>query len=116
AYILFILQNGWIHLAMWIILALVVGYKGIQLLGKANTPSERIPVAAALAGTIAIFFAMYTVFYGFVYAVLFCVMIGMLGTMTQLFSQRYASAVPVAGARGFAPVSHGALAHAGGRR
>jgi hypothetical protein len=43
AYILFILLNGWLHLTMWIILSLVVGYKGIQLLGKANTPSERIP-------------------------------------------------------------------------
>jgi hypothetical protein len=43
-------------------------------------------------------------------------MIGMLGTMTQLFTQRYAAAVPVTGARGFSPVSHGALAHAGGRR
>ena len=119
AYILFILQFGWLHLAAWVVLMLMIGYTGNRLLGQARTPSERIPVAAAMAGSVATFFAMYTVFYGFVYALLLCVMFGMIGTMTQLFTHRNTATTtvrPAGTGRGFEVMSGGTLAHAGGRR
>jgi hypothetical protein len=85
AYLLFVMQYGWIYLALWIVLALVVTYKGTQMLNLANTAEKRLPAAAAMAGFVATLAGMYTVFYGFVYAMLVCVLLGMIASMYQLF-------------------------------
>ncbi len=86
SYLLFVMQYGWLHLAFWIILALSIGYIGGRTLSLTRTTSERIPVAAACAGLIAVFASMYTVFYGFAYALLFLVLVGFLSSMWQIFS------------------------------
>jgi hypothetical protein len=88
AYLLFIMQNGWVYLGTWVLLALAIGWTGMRTLARANGYSERFPVAAAMAGTVATLMAMFTVFYGFVYGLLFMVLVGMLATMSQLIAPR----------------------------
>lgn len=87
AYLLFILETGWLYLVLWIVLALVLAAKaGVALKRAATVSSMRYPMAAALAGCLATFFAMYTVFYGFVYGVLLCVLFGLISSMTQMYA------------------------------
>lgn len=88
AYLLFIMSEGWIALVGWIILAFILAFRGAAALKNARTASERLPVAAGIAGIFAMFYAMYTVFYGFVYATTLCVVFGMLSTMVQMLTTR----------------------------
>lgn len=107
AYLLFIMLNGWTYLVLWGVLALVIAIKGARALSRAaDVPTMRYPMAAALAGTMAVFFAMYTVYYGFVYAVLLCVVFGMLASMTQLFAA-YSRATVLPGPQPVMPIHLG---------
>ena len=117
AYLLFIMQTGWTYLLGWLILMVVLAIKGAVALKHAGgVPSMRFPMAAGLAGCFAIFLAMFTVFYGFVYALLLCVLMGMISSMTQMYKQH---AAPQS-SRGFAvmptPVRPGGFVPAGGAR
>ncbi|HEX8341110.1 MAG TPA: O-antigen ligase family protein [Tepidisphaeraceae bacterium] len=85
AYLLFVMEYGWVYLACWVVLALTVAWKGTQLLRMAGAPEKRMPAAAAMAGFVASLLGMYTVYYGFVYATLVCVLMGMIASMYQLF-------------------------------
>ncbi len=100
SYLLFVMQYGWLYLASWVLLAMIVGYYGGRTLALTQTPSERIPVAAACAGIVAVLLAMYTVFYGFAYALLFLSLLGMLSSMWQIFSTR---GQPIAMPAGYQP-------------
>jgi hypothetical protein len=93
AYILFVMQFGWGYLVMWVILALLLGWIGGRTLQLTGVPSERLPVAAVCASLAATLLAMYTVYFGFVYAIFFLVLVGVLSTMYQLF--RFRPALPV---------------------
>ncbi len=88
SYMLFAMQFGWIYLIQWLILGLVIGYTGTRAMSAAQSPSERRPIAAAMGGIIAIFGAMFTVYYGFVYAIIIVCFFGCLSTMTQLLTNR----------------------------
>jgi len=88
SYLLFIMRTGWFSLGAFVVFMLVVAAKGAAALGRAQTASERYPAAAAVAGCLAIFFAMYTVFFGFGYAILFCCLVGMLSTMSEMLAAR----------------------------
>lgn len=90
AYLLFIMQQGWLTLGAWVLLAYVLAFKGAAALKRAATETERLPVAAAIAGIIAMFVAMYTVFYGFVYGTTLCIVFGFLSAMTQMLRSRHA--------------------------
>lgn len=88
SYMLFIMRNGWVQLVSWIVLILLVGYQGTQAMSRAVLPSERWPLILVLSTIFGILAAMYTVYFGFVYSVLFMVLLGTLGTMIELLSQR----------------------------
>ena len=87
SYLLFVLQTGWFSLTVWLVMLIVMAMKGSAALSRAGPMSERAPVAAALAGLLGIVFAMYTVFFGFTYAVMFHIVLGMLSSMCQLLQQ-----------------------------
>lgn len=86
AYILFVMQYGWGYLVLWIVFAILIGWYAGRTLQRTRLPSERFPVAALSACLCAIFLAMYTVYFGFVYAVFFLILVGILSTMYQIFS------------------------------
>jgi hypothetical protein len=88
AYILFVMQYGWGYLARWVVLAVLIGWAGSRTLAMARLPSERLPVAAICASLVATFLAMYTVYFGFVYAIFFLILVGILSSMYQVFRYR----------------------------
>ena len=104
AYMLFIMRRGWVYVGLWAALGLTVAVKGVRALARTRTPSERLPVAAGLAGIMATLVAMYTVWYGFLYAQMFVIMLGLFSSMTQLLATRDQPALlPARGPRDYAP-------------
>lgn len=97
AYILFVMQYGWGYLVLWVILALLIGWYGGRTLQRTRLSSERIPVAAVCACICSILLAMYTVYFGFVYAVFVLVLVGVLSAMYQIFAALSPSYVSVSG-------------------
>lgn len=97
SYLLFVIQTGWLSLVLWVFLFFTIALKGAGALGRVNTPSEQWPLAAMLAGFLGIVFAMYTVFFGFCYAVLFAAVIGMISSMCQMLAGQRQAAVSLHG-------------------
>jgi hypothetical protein len=84
SYMLFIMRRGWAYFIVWIGLMLTIGVWGFRMMARAKSATVRIPVAAALAGIFSTFVAMYTVWFGFVYAELWVILLGMTATMSHL--------------------------------
>lgn len=81
AYLLFILRHGWLYLASFLMLLVAICITGGKAMMRMTDGNARIPVAAGLAGIIGTMLGMYTVFFGFVYARLFIILLGLTVTM-----------------------------------
>jgi hypothetical protein len=86
SYLLFIMRRGWVFIALWFTLAMSIAYTGLKALAG-TSGKMRSPAAAAIATLIGVLVAMYTVWFGFVYAVLWTMMLGMYVTMTQMMRE-----------------------------
>ncbi|MFT3789245.1 MAG: hypothetical protein QM770_24210 [Tepidisphaeraceae bacterium] len=88
SYILFIMRRGWVYLAIFFCLCMTMAFTGYRLLRRRDELPVRIPVAIGLAVLFGTLIAMYTVWFGFVYSVLWTWMLGFMTTMAQLVSGR----------------------------
>lgn len=93
SYMLFIMKRGWIYLSIWLIQILTIAFIGYRMLLVARTPFLRIPAAAAVTGLLATFVAMYTVWFGFAYSILFLLLLGMTATMSQILTGKVSATV-----------------------
>ena len=91
SYMLFLMRRGWLHLTLRIVLAFAIAYLGMQMLRKARTPAARIPPAAAMAALFGTMMSMYTVWFGFIYAILWTLLLAMTVTMRQMIAGRVAN-------------------------
>ena len=93
SYMLFLIRRGWVHLR----LALGVGgaWVAAQMLRNARGHAARTPPAALAASLIGTYAAMYTVWFGFVYAELWTATLAIAVTMYQVLRERQATASPV---------------------
>ena len=96
AYLLFIIQKGWVYFASFLVLLTVVNIYGGMAVGQVRQGAARTPVAAGVAGLIGTMLGMYTVFFGFVYARLFIILLGLTVTMCQRVFERTSGAVDAA--------------------
>lgn len=98
SYMLFLMRRGWIHLTLRLLMALTIAFVGWRMLRNARGPLQRAPAAALLAAIIGILVSMYTVWFGFVYAVVWTCAVGMLVSMRQMMAERLdvPQAIPIA--------------------
>lgn len=114
SYMLFLLRRGWSGLTLRLVLGVGIALLGTQLLIGARGESARAPAAAAVAVLIGTMAAMYTVWFGFVYAVLWTVTLAMTVSMRQvLVERRRAMAFAQYDGRGFAVAPPVAMPPAG---
>lgn len=100
AYLLFIIRHGWLYFGVFLVLLTAVNiYAGIAV-SQVRDGRARTPVAAAAGGLIGTMLGMYTVFFGFVYARLFIILLGLAVTMFQMVFAR--TRQMRSGAQGFA--------------
>lgn len=94
AYMLFILNYGWLWLAGFIGLAVSLAFK-LQLAAKAAvTDTERMPIYAMCAGVLGMLVAMYTVWFGFTYSIFWTVGVGFTATMCSMLTEHRPAVVP----------------------
>lgn len=108
AYLLFIIRQGWLYFAGFLLLLTAVNIYGGMAMGQVRNGIARTPVAAGVGGLIGTMLGMYTVFFGFVYARLFVILLGLTVTMCQMVFQRTAQAR----SHDFAPLASGGPAGA----
>ncbi len=94
SYIVFVLENGWGYLTLFILMALVLGLRSTGALLKLRDGTSRAPMAAGAAGVIGTMLGMYTVFFGFVYATLFWLLIGIVASMLREVDERTGRSKP----------------------
>ena len=92
SYMLFLMRRGWIYLSLRLVLAVVFAFMATRMMQLARTPTTRLPAAALIAVLIGIQVSMYTVWFGFVYAVLWTLMLAMTITMRQMLGEQRAAA------------------------
>ncbi|HMO26366.1 MAG TPA: hypothetical protein PKB10_08850 [Tepidisphaeraceae bacterium] len=88
AYMLFVLRFGWVYLALWMALILVFAHHANRALASVSKPMHRLPLIFAFAGVAGTITAMYTVFYGFAYAVLFPQLIAIGNSICQTLLEK----------------------------
>jgi MFS family permease len=86
SYMLFVMRRGWAYLTLWIALMVSIGWVGFRMLSAKLEQRTLAPVVAALAGLLSTFVAMYTVWFGFVYANLWLILLGFTATMSQVLA------------------------------
>ena len=95
SYVVFVLENGWGYLGLFLLIALLVTAQSTIALMRVPPGTSRIPLAAATAGLIGTMFGMYTVFFGFVYAQLFWLLLGLTASLLREVAEKTGKAAPV---------------------
>jgi hypothetical protein len=95
SYMLFLMRRGWLHLGLRIFIACAIAYIGWKMLRKARGQMQRAPAAALLAVLMGTMVSMYTVWFGFVYAVVWTCTLAMLVTMRQMMAERLEARQPM---------------------
>ena len=97
AYMLFAVQRGWLYVGTFLFLLVVVGLYGGRALLRVESGAARTPLAAGIGGIVGTMLGMYTVFFGFVYARLFMILLGLTVTMCQRAMEKTADPAHAAG-------------------
>lgn len=88
AYMLFVLRFGWVYLAIWTAMIMVFAHQANRALATVSRPMHRLPIVFAVAGVAGTLTAMYTVWYGFAYAVLFPQLIAIGNSVCQTLLEK----------------------------
>jgi MFS family permease len=84
AYLLMVLQRGWLYFAVFLTIPFILALKTARVWGRAPSESQRMPILIAVSVLMAILVSMYTIFFGFVYANLWLVMLGLFGSISDV--------------------------------
>lgn len=95
SYMLFLMRRGWIHLILRLFLACTIAFVAWRMLRRESSDTIRVPIAAFTAVLLGTMVSMYTVWFGFVYAVVWTCSLGMFVTMRQVLAERATAAQPL---------------------
>ena len=95
AYMLFLLHFGFLYLTLFLLAGIYIAGRAGLTLTKIREADARVPLAAGVAGIIGTMLGMYTVFFGFVYAKLFLILIAFVATMSQMALARINTGKPM---------------------
>jgi hypothetical protein len=98
SYMLFTLRRGFLYLGLILSLPLILCLRVSKVYRNYSNPQQRLPVAIALCALLGIMVAMFTVWFGFVYATLWVILLGMTHSMIDVLNLGPAPA-PAAAAR-----------------
>jgi hypothetical protein len=94
SYLLFVIDDGWGYLLMFLGLGFALCFMATRAALRINDGPSRTPLAAGVGGIVGTMLGMYTVFFGFVYAQLFIVLMGLVVSMIQNVFERTGEAPP----------------------
>lgn len=85
SYILMILNYGWLTLSLFLLIPIVLGIRTSRALRRAGNEMEAHPLIIAAATMTGIMISMYTVYFGFVYANIFMLLVAFSATLAEFF-------------------------------
>lgn len=88
AYLLMLLERGWVTLALFLMIPIVVAAQTSRALRRAADESQALPLIIAMATIGGIMTAMYTAWFGDVYSNFFVVMLGFTATLVEFFNRQ----------------------------
>lgn len=100
AYLLFILQRGWPYLLLFLAVPLIFSWRASRVWGLRQGDAQHLPLAIACAVLLTMLVAMYTIFFGFVYAKLWLILLGLTNSMLDVLEGK---AVAIPDGAGFLP-------------
>jgi hypothetical protein len=95
SFLVFVLERGWLYLALFLGTGFAAAVLSTRALLRLPTGASRTPLAAAISGIVGTMLGMYTVFFGFIYAMLFWMLLGLLASMLREIRERTGDAEPV---------------------
>lgn len=95
AYLLMVLTRGWLTLGIFLLIPVTLGLRVSHAMRSAASQAEVNVLLLAAATVTGIMIAMYTVWFGFVYANLFLVLIGFCATLAEFFITAPAVQMPI---------------------
>ena len=99
SYMLFTMRRGFLFLALFLSIPVVMALRATKAFRRAPSRAQWIPLAVGVSAVLGIMAAMYTVWFGFAYSVLWTIMVGIVTSMCDVLI----GATPPA-RRGFEPV------------
>jgi hypothetical protein len=87
SYFLMVMRRGWVYFTLWILMTLTIAISAARMLGGNPMKQIRIPAGAATAGLLGVMISMFTVWFGFTYAQLWIMLLGLFASMTQVVAR-----------------------------
>lgn len=84
SYILFAMKYGYVYLVLFLLIPIVLSRRAAKALSRARVAGQWQPLALAVGASISVMIAMYTVWFGFIYAILWLMMLAMFQSMTDV--------------------------------
>jgi hypothetical protein len=81
SYLLFIMRRGWLFFAVFMCIPLALCYRGAKAYARTWSPHQRLPLIVGVTTVLAIMVAMFTVWFGFVYSILWVITMGLVGSI-----------------------------------
>ena len=75
------MRRGFVYLSLFLTIPIALAWRSRKAFANARHKMQILPLAAALASVLGIMTAMYTVWFGFAYSVLFVIMVGIATSM-----------------------------------
>ncbi len=83
-YILFTMRRGWVFIALFLLIPVTLAVRASKAFRNARLDAQWMPLAAVVSVVCGIMAAMYTVWFGFAYSVLWMLMIGLVTSMCDI--------------------------------
>jgi hypothetical protein len=84
SYVLYIMRRGFVGFGLLLSIPLVLTWRASGVYGRYNNDAQRLPVAVAVTVLLGIMVAMFTVWFGFVYASLWVILLGLTHSMLDV--------------------------------
>ncbi|MEM6561567.1 MAG: hypothetical protein AAF656_08185, partial [Planctomycetota bacterium] len=103
AYLLMLLQQGWVYLLIFLALPFLLALDVGRALQGVPATDARLPLIVSFSALVAMMAGMYTVWFGFAYASVWMVMLGLTTSMAHFVQDRAAVTAPQGFAVGMRP-------------
>jgi hypothetical protein len=107
SYMLFTMRRGFVFLILFLSIPVVVAIRSMRAFWRARLTTQWIPLAVGVSAILGIMGAMYTVWFGFAYSVLWMVMIGVTMSMCDVLIYGPPASRTAPASRQYAPPRRG---------
>jgi hypothetical protein len=96
SYMLFVLRRGFVYLGLILLVPLLLVLRATKVYRRCHDDRQRLPVAVAVCALLGIMVAMFTVWFGFVYATLWVILLGVAHSMMDVLNLGAPATAPTA--------------------